>query len=205
MSIRFGIMASGVGQQGPTVIAHDVSSSSPLTVTAHVNNDILLFCNNQTSAGGTIPSTTSGFTSLATLATDLFIGSNYIGTRLQWRVSDGTITSITTANAGGSVWIIRGVTSARGGLAGTAGISGVTSLGLPDLSGLNTGGTSLLVGAACRQLAGAAISAVTSPFTLTDSLYGKVANNTASSSGASKSLTQPSGTGDNCFVAEFLV
>lgn len=176
------------------------SSSGSMSVPSHANGDVILFANSQASSGGTTPATSSGFTSLATVATDIFLGSNYMATRLQWRVSDGTVSSVTCAS-GGAVFVARGFSSVRGALTGTGGITGVTTRALPNLTGLNTGGTSMLIGGA-NYLTD--LTACTSPFVLTDGRYALVLNNTAANT-ASKNLTQASSSGGNQFVAEFVV
>lgn len=174
------------------------SSSGSMSVPSHANGDVILFANSRSNS--TAPATSSGFTSLATVATDMFLGANYMATRLQWRVSDGTVSSVTCAS-GGAVFVARGFSSVRGALTGTGGLDGVTTRALPNLTGLNTGGTSMLIGGA-NYLTD--LTACTSPFVLTDGRYALVLNNTAADT-ASKNLTQASSGGGNQFVAEFVV
>lgn len=191
----------GMRPADPGVVGYNwQASAGAMAVPAHLPGDLLVFNNYDNSSGGSIPSTTSGFTSLASLATDIFLGNTYVGSRLQWRSSDGTVTSLTCTD-GGVVFVVRGFSSIRGALAGTSGITGITSLSMPNLTGLNTGGTSMIL-AGCNELRN--VTACTSPFVLTDGRHGKVMNNTAANT-SSKSFTQASGAGGQVWVAECVV
>ena len=172
--------ASGTG--GPGSIA----------VPAHSAGDVIVFVNGGQTA--TPPATTAGFTSLAT-GTETVSGTSR-SARAQFIVSDGSITSVTREYYG-LVWVLSGAAGARA-VSRQANVT-TTSIAIPVLSGLDTGGLSYLI--ACTYAPGV-LSSVTSPWTAASSSYAYITNNSSSSSPSSTTITTSGSTGDIAFTIE---
>lgn len=171
------------------------NSASPLSVPAHANGDILLFVNGASGAGA--PATTSGFTSL--LTEDRTGSGNRRSCNVQWRVSDGTISSLTYTNYG-TVFVLRGGLSVRATSRGST-AAWSNSVALPSLTGCGTAGLSMLL---CGTYAGTQGNSVGSPWALVSTRGANITNNTNATSPAANLGFNVSTIVDIAWVAEVL-
>lgn len=155
--------------------------SRSLTINGIQSGDLIIAgTGNRTT---TPPTLLSGFTSIRdNSVTDPVDRS----VRIQWRTATSTSLTINWTGSYGGLWAFRNASSI--GSSNTLAIDGstTTTVSLPNLSGLQSTGTSaILAGPFVMDLC----SAVDSPFTLVDDNAGLVLNNTRTFSSESITVT----------------
>ncbi|TCP16930.1 hypothetical protein EV674_11569 [Simplicispira metamorpha] len=163
-------------------------ASRTLTITGHSVGDVLIAMTaNRTSTPAAL---LAGYTDIVSL------GGGSRSFRVQYKVATATSESITWTGAYGYLMAVRGFAGI--GASGTLSSAFGSTLPLPDLDGLDTGGTSLVV---AGGFASSGQTAVDAPYELlsssnnpTGKCVAVVKNNTAASL-VGKTITQGGGTG----------
>lgn len=137
-------MMLGGGRKTPVALINAIGGTNitSLTVPTHQNGDVILLMNGNRDS--LVPATTSGFTSIITGSVDNGGTTSDRSYRLQFRISDGTITSL-PVDYYGFVAILRNVGSLGAFNNYNVVASGANTIALPDLTGLNTSGSSIVI------------------------------------------------------------